>query len=71
MASPAEQMPEKMQVSQTEQDVKGKAAKVLEIREYPLALTRNIGIMAHTWVYENANGRVEEAAANSSSDETF
>ncbi len=47
MASPAEQMPEKTQVSQTEQDVKGKAAKVLEIREYPLALTRNIGIMAH------------------------
>ena len=47
MASPAEKMPEKMQVSQTEQDVKGKAGKVLEIREYPLALTRNIGIMAH------------------------
>jgi elongation factor G len=43
MASPAETM----QVSQTEQDVKGKAGKVLEIREYPLALTRNIGIMAH------------------------
>jgi elongation factor G len=43
MASPAE----KMQVSQTEQDVKGKAGRVLEIREYPLALTRNIGIMAH------------------------
>ena len=34
-------------VAQTEQDVKGKAGKVLEIREYPLALTRNIGIMAH------------------------
>ena len=29
MASPAEKMPEKMQVSQTEQDVKGKAGKVL------------------------------------------
>jgi elongation factor G len=43
MASPAE----KMDVAQTEQDVKGKAGKVLEIREYPLALTRNIGIMAH------------------------
>jgi elongation factor G len=43
MASPAE----KMQVSQTDQDVKGKAGKVLEIREYPLARTRNIGIMAH------------------------
>ena len=51
MASPAEQMPEKTRetshVAQTEQDVKGKAGKVLEIREYPLALTRNIGIMAH------------------------
>ncbi len=47
MASPAEQMPEKLEVAQTEQDVKGKAGKVLEIREYPLALTRNIGIMAH------------------------
>jgi elongation factor G len=46
MASPAEKMPEKL-VAQTEQDVKGKAGKVLEIREYPLALTRNIGIMAH------------------------
>ncbi len=34
-------------MAQTEQDVKGKAGKVLEIREYPLALTRNIGIMAH------------------------
>ncbi len=43
MASPAEQM----QVAQTEQDVKGKAGKVLDIREYPLARTRNIGIMAH------------------------
>ncbi len=43
MASPAE----KMQVAQTDQDVKGKAGKVLEIREYPLARTRNIGIMAH------------------------
>jgi len=43
MASPAE----KMQVPQTDQDVKGKAGKVLEIREYPLARTRNIGIMAH------------------------
>ncbi len=47
MASPAEKMPENLQVAQTEQDVKGKAGKVLEIREYPLALTRNIGIMAH------------------------
>jgi elongation factor G len=47
MASPAEKMPEKMQVSQTDQDVKGKARKALEIREYPLARTRNIGIMAH------------------------
>ena len=51
MASPAEQMPETTRetshVAQTEQDVKGKAGKVLEIREYPLALTRNIGIMAH------------------------
>jgi elongation factor G len=43
MASPAEQM----HVAQTDQDVKGKAGKVLEIREYPLARTRNIGIMAH------------------------
>jgi elongation factor G len=43
MASPAEKMP----VSQTDQDVKGKAGKALEIREYPLARTRNIGIMAH------------------------
>jgi elongation factor G len=43
MASPAEQM----QVAQTDQDVKGKAGKVLDIREYPLARTRNIGIMAH------------------------
>src|SRR5512141_487993 len=47
MASPAEKMPEKLEVAQTEQDVKGKAGKVLDIREYPLALTRNIGIMAH------------------------
>ncbi len=47
MATPAEKMPEKREVSQIEQDVKGKAGKVLEIREYPLALTRNIGIMAH------------------------
>jgi elongation factor G len=47
MASPAEKMPEKLEVAQTDQDVKGKAGKVLEIREYPLALTRNIGIMAH------------------------
>ena len=42
MASPAE----KMQVAQTEQDVK-KGGKSLDIREYPLARTRNIGIMAH------------------------
>jgi hypothetical protein len=27
--------------------------------------------MAHTWVYENANGRVEETATSSASDETF
>jgi elongation factor G len=47
MASPAEKMPERQEVSQTDHDVKGKAAKVLEIREYPLARTRNIGIMAH------------------------
>jgi len=47
MASPAEKMPERPEVSQTDQDVKGKAGKVLEIREYPLARTRNIGIMAH------------------------
>ena len=47
MATPAEKMPEKMHVSQTDQDVKGKAGKALEIREYPLARTRNIGIMAH------------------------
>ena len=48
MASPAREDAEEMaQVAQTEQDVKGKAGKVLEIREYPLALTRNIGIMAH------------------------
>jgi elongation factor G len=47
MASPAEKMPERQEVSQTDQDVKGKAGKVLEIREYPLARTRNIGIMAH------------------------
>src|SRR5580765_5688883 len=42
MASPAE----KIQVAQTEQDVK-KSGKSLDIREYPLARTRNIGIMAH------------------------
>ncbi len=42
MASPAEMM----QVAQTEQDVK-KGGKGLAIREYPLARTRNIGIMAH------------------------
>src|SRR6185312_16152522 len=51
MASPAEQMPEETRetkaVAQTEQDVKGKAGKVLELREYPLALTRNSGGMAH------------------------
>ena len=41
MASPAE----KMQVGQTEQDVK--KGKALDIRQYPLARTRNIGIMAH------------------------
>ena len=43
MAVPAE----KMQVAQTQQDVKGRSGKGLEIREYPLARTRNIGIMAH------------------------
>ncbi len=43
MAVPAE----KMQVATTEQDVKAKGAKGLDIREYPLARTRNIGIMAH------------------------
>ena len=42
MAVPAE----KMQVAQTEQKVKD-GAKGLAIREYPLARTRNIGIMAH------------------------
>jgi elongation factor G len=47
MASPAEKMPERQEVSLTDQEVKGKAGKVLEIREYPLARTRNIGIMAH------------------------
>jgi elongation factor G len=35
-----------MHVATTEQDVK-KGGKGLEIREYPLARTRNIGIMAH------------------------
>jgi len=40
MASPAE----KMTVAQAEHDGKGKG---LQIREYPLARTRNIGIMAH------------------------
>jgi elongation factor G len=45
MAVPAE----KIDVAQTEQDVKksGGSDKGLLIREYPLALTRNIGIMAH------------------------
>jgi elongation factor G len=43
MAVPAETM----QVATTEQDVKSKGAKGLKIREYPLARTRNIGIMAH------------------------
>ena len=44
MAEPAE----KMQVAQTEQDAKGRTSgKDLLIREYPLARTRNIGIMAH------------------------
>jgi elongation factor G len=43
MAVPAETM----QVAQTEQDVKGRPGKGLDIREYPLARTRNIGIMAH------------------------
>ncbi len=43
MAVPAETM----QVATTEQDVKAKGVKGLDIREYPLARTRNIGIMAH------------------------
>ena len=42
MAVPAK----RMDVATTEQDVK-KGGKGLEIREYPLARTRNIGIMAH------------------------
>jgi elongation factor G len=37
---------EMMHVTTTEQDVK-KGGKGLAIREYPLARTRNIGIMAH------------------------
>jgi elongation factor G len=41
MAAPAE----KMNVATTEQEVK--KGKGLDIREYPLARTRNIGIMAH------------------------
>ena len=44
MASPAEKMPER-HVAATEQDVK--KGKGLAVREYPLARTRNIGIMAH------------------------
>ncbi len=36
----------RMDVATTEQDVK-KGGKGLEVREYPLARTRNIGIMAH------------------------
>jgi elongation factor G len=43
MAVPAETM----HVAQTDQDVKGRPGKGLDIREYPLARTRNIGIMAH------------------------
>jgi len=45
MAVPAE----KVDVAQTEQDVKrsGGPGKGMLIREFPLALTRNIGIMAH------------------------
>jgi elongation factor G len=43
MAVPAETM----HVATTEQDVKPKGAKGLDIREYPLVRTRNIGIMAH------------------------
>jgi elongation factor G len=46
MASPAEKMPESVTVATTEQDVK-KSGKGLTVREYPLARTRNIGIMAH------------------------
>jgi elongation factor G len=45
MASPAETM-QVAQVAKTEQDVR-KGGKGLVIREYPLARTRNIGIMAH------------------------
>ncbi|GIU97277.1 MAG: elongation factor G [Actinomycetota bacterium] len=37
---------EKVNVASTQQDV-GKGSKGLAIREYPLARTRNIGIMAH------------------------
>jgi len=43
MAVPAETM----HVATTQQDVKPKGAKGLDIREYPLVRTRNIGIMAH------------------------
>jgi elongation factor G len=46
MATPAEKMPERQSVATTEQDVK-KGGKRLAIREFPLARTRNIGIMAH------------------------
>jgi elongation factor G len=49
MARPAAQMPERQperrDVATTEQDVK--KGKGLAVREYPLARTRNIGIMAH------------------------
>src|SRR4249919_940923 len=43
MASPAETM----HVATTEKDLKKGGGKGLAIREYPLARTRNIGIMAH------------------------
>jgi elongation factor G len=43
MAVPAE----KIQMAATDQDIKKGGAKGLAIREYPLARTRNIGIMAH------------------------
>jgi len=42
MAVPAR----KIDVATTEQETK-KGAKGLEVREYPLSRTRNIGIMAH------------------------
>ena len=46
MASPAERLPERQKMAATDQEAK-KGAKGLAIREFPLARTRNIGIMAH------------------------